>query len=121
MQALVDVFGKMNTVKELVVVFLSNSCFITNAKIMLFLMNRHTILAIKVLYIFTMFYFLSGDLIVSSNFFFKIIIYLTPILLVTCVIIQQLSQFGLIDYVIHKNTTVGLILGLEGNNVVKVK
>lgn len=40
--------------------------------------------------------------------------YTVPIILVVCIIIQQLSWFKVIDYTVHKDTIVGLLIGLLG-------
>jgi peptidoglycan/LPS O-acetylase OafA/YrhL len=40
--------------------------------------------------------------------------YLVPVILLTCIIIQQLSWFKLIDYTVHKDNIVGLLIGLTG-------
>jgi len=37
-----------------------------------------------------------------------------PIILMLCIIIQQLSWFKIIDYTVHKDTIVGLLIGLAG-------
>jgi peptidoglycan/LPS O-acetylase OafA/YrhL len=46
----------------------------------------------------------------QNKFFFNSI----PIILVLCVIIQQLSWFKVIDYTVYKDTIIGLLIGLSG-------
>jgi glucan biosynthesis protein C len=112
--ALVDIFGKMNTIKNWLLLF----CL----AVVLLLIRDHVIPSESPNYfsyqgaLYLLPCFILGVGLNRFKFFFqkKIIIYLTPILLVTCVIIQQLSWFALIDYVVHKDTTVGLMLGLTG-------
>ncbi|MFT5249417.1 MAG: glucan biosynthesis protein C [bacterium] len=112
--ALVDVFGKMNTVKNWLLIFCLTVVLLLIRDYVIPYESPNYFSYKGALYLLPC--FILGVGLNRFKIFFqkKIIIYLTPILLVTCVIIQQLSWFGLIDYVVHKNTTVGLILGFTG-------
>lgn len=48
--------------------------------------------------------------------FFKnsLITYAIPVILIGCIIIQQLSWFKIIDYPVYKDNVVGLLIGLTG-------
>jgi glucan biosynthesis protein C len=112
--ALVDVFGKMNKVKNWLLIFCLTVVLLLIRDYIIPYESPNYFSYKGALYLLPC--FILGVGLNRFKIFFqkKIIIYLTPILLVTCVIIQQLSWFGLIDYVVHKNTTVGLILGFTG-------
>lgn len=112
--ALVDAFGKMNTVKNWFLLF-GLTVFLLLIRDLVIPYEWPNYLSYKgTLYLLPCF-ILGVGLRRFKTFFQKTsLLYLTPILLITCVIIQQLSWFKMIDYVVQKDTIVGLLIGFTG-------
>ena len=86
--ALIDSFDKMKTLNHWLIIF-SISVFILPSFILGVGLNRFK-------------EFFHGGLVKYS----------IPVILLLCVLIQQLSWFKVIDYTVHKDTIVGLLIGL---------
>jgi glucan biosynthesis protein C len=112
--ALVDIFRKMSTVKNWLLLFCLTVVLLLMRDLIIPYGSPNYFSYQGALYLLPC--FILGVGLNRFKIFFqkKIIIYLMPILLVTCVIIQQLSWFALIDYVVHRDSTVGLTLGFTG-------
>lgn len=112
--AFVDVFGKMNTVKNWLLLF-SFTIFLLLIRDLVIPYELPNYLSYKgALYLLPCFILGVGLNRFKTFYQKRTIIYLTPILLIVCVIIQQLSWFNIIDYVVQKDTIVGLLIGFTG-------
>lgn len=112
--AIIDGFKKMNTITSWLLIF--------SVSIILLLV-RDTIIPNQApnyfsyqgaMYLLPCFILGVGINRFKTLFQNKILIYSVPLILFICIIIQQLSWFKLIDYTVHKDTIVGLLIGLTG-------
>lgn len=112
--ALIDSFDKMKTLNHWLIIF-SISVFI--------LLIRDTVIPYELpnyfsykgaIYLLPSFILGVGLNRFKEFFHGGLVKYSIPIILLLCVLIQQLSWFKVIDYTVHKDTIVGLLIGLLG-------
>lgn len=112
--AFIDSFHKMNTVNNWLIIF-SISVFILLIRDSVIPYEQPNYLSYKgTMYLLPCFILGVGLNRLKAFFQGRIMKYFIPIILVLCVIIQQLSWFKVIDYTVHKDTIVGLLIGLLG-------
>lgn len=112
--AIIDAFKKMNTITNWFIIF-SISAFL--------LLIRDTIIPYELpnylsykgaIYLLPCFILGVGLNRFKAFFQHKFFTYFIPAILLICIVIQQLSWFKVIDYMVHKDTIVGLLIGLLG-------
>ncbi|CAH8283601.1 acyltransferase-like protein [Mariniflexile fucanivorans] len=115
--ALIDAFNKMNSITNWILIFCIS---------VLALLLRDVFIPFEVpnylsykgtLYLLPSFILGVGLNRFKEVFQSKKVLYASIILLVGCVIIQQLSWFKVIDYVVHKDNIVGLTIGFTATMV----
>jgi glucans biosynthesis protein C len=112
--AFIDSFQKMNTVNNWLIIF-SVSVFILLIRDVVIPFESPNYFSYKgVMYLFPCFILGVGLKRFKEFFQGQLMKYSIPIILVLCVIIQQLSWFKIIDYTVYKDTIVGLLIGLTG-------
>lgn len=112
--AFIDSFHKMNTINNWLMIF-SISIFLLLIRDVVIPYELPNYFSYKgAMYLLPCFILGVGLNRFKPFFQGQLIKYSLPIILVLCVIIQQLSWFKIIDYTIHKDTIVGLLIGLLG-------
>lgn len=112
--AFIDSFKKMNTFNNLIII-LSISIFILLIRDIVIPYELPNYFGYKgALYLLPCFILGVGLNRFKAFFQGQALKYSIPIILLLCVIIQQLSWFKVIDYTVHKDNVVGLLIGLTG-------
>ena len=112
--AFIDSFQKMNTVNNWLIIF-SVSVFILLIRDGVIPFESPNYFSYKgTIYLLPCFILGVGLFRFKTFFQNKFFVISIPIILVLCVIIQQLSWFKIINYTVYKDTVVGLLIGLTG-------
>lgn len=110
----IDSFQKMNTVNNWLII-ISVSVFILLIRDVVIPFESPNYFSYKgTMYLLPCFILGVGLFRFKTFFQNKFFVNSIPIILVICVIIQQLSWFKVIDYTVYKDTIVGLLIGLTG-------
>ncbi|MFI0491621.1 acyltransferase family protein [Flavobacterium sp.] len=112
--AFIDSFHKMNSINNWLIIF-SISVFILLIRDSVIPYEQPNYLSYKgTMYLLPCFILGVGLNRFKAFFQNKLFKNFLPVILVLCIIIQQLSWFKVIDYTVHKDTIVGLLIGLIG-------
>lgn len=112
--AFIDSFNKMNTFNNWLIIF-SISVFILLLRDLVIPYEQPNYFSYKgALYLLPCFILGLGLNRFKAFFQNKLFAYFIPLILVLCICIQQLSWFKVIAYTVHKDTVVGLLIGLTG-------
>jgi len=112
--AIIDSFNKMNTFNNWLIIF-SISVFILLIRDSVIPYEQPNYFSYKgAMYLLPCFILGVGLNRFKAFFQNKYFVNIIPIILVLCIIIQQLSWFKVIDYTVHKDNIIGLLIGLIG-------
>jgi hypothetical protein len=112
--AFIDSFNKMNTFNNWLLI-LSISVFILLIRDIVIPYELPNYFSYKgAMYLLPCFILGVGLNRFKAFFQGRLMKYSIPLILLLCVTIQQLSWFKVIDYTVHKDTIVGLLIGLTG-------
>jgi len=112
--AFIDSFNKMNTFNKWLIIF-SISVFILLLRDLVIPYEQPNYFSYKgALYLLPCFILGLGLNRFKAFFQNKLFAYFMSLILVLCICIQQLSWFKVIAYTVHKDTVVGLLIGLTG-------
>lgn len=112
--AIIDGFKKMNTITNWFIIF-SISFILLLIRDTIFTYQSPNYLSYKgAIYLLPCFILGVGLNRFKTFFQHKFFTYSIPLILVICIVIQQLSWFKIIDYTVHKDTITGLLIGLLG-------